>query len=105
MLEYRARCVLYMVLLAIARSWRHAEQVFLGLSKPLTAPVWASWTGLKDWMGSYCAEHDLECMNALLDEVSLSWTPTRCACRPDGKSLVLEAQRGGSSTSGPDGSS
>lgn len=50
-----------------------SETIFLGTTKPFTAPVSSIWTGYEDWMGTYFAEHDVERANALLDEMGLPW--------------------------------
>ncbi|MXZ26605.1 MAG: hypothetical protein F4Y80_17435 [Caldilineaceae bacterium SB0665_bin_21] len=50
-----------------------SETIFLGTTRPFTAPVSEIWTGYEGWMGTYFAEHDVERANALLDEMGLEW--------------------------------
>ena len=65
-----------------------SNTIFLGLTKPFTAPVSDSWTGFEDWMGTYNAEFDLDQANKLLDELGLKWDANKqWRLRSDGKVL------------------
>ena len=69
-----------------------SETLFLGLTRPHTPPVPASWTGFEDWMSGYYAEFDQARANALLDELGLAWdSANQYRLRPDGQPLVIEA--------------
>ena len=68
-----------------------SETLFLGLTRPHTAPVPNSWTGFEDWFATYYAEFDLDRANALLDEIGLEWDSNeQWRLRPDGEPLLIE---------------
>ncbi|MEM7536388.1 MAG: ABC transporter substrate-binding protein, partial [Chloroflexota bacterium] len=70
-----------------------AENVFLGLVEPYTAPVSPAWPGYEDWMGNYYGEYDVEQANALLDEMGLEWDENgEWRLRPDGETLTVPGE-------------
>ena len=70
-----------------------SETLFLGQTRPFTAPVRPEWPGYEDWMGSYFADHDVDEANRLLDEMGLAWDADgKWRRRPDGEVLQIIAE-------------